>query len=256
MDRLIYTAVSGLNASLNRERVIASNMANAHTVGFKSEVLQAQPTTLDGPQLEVRALSSTGVIAASMKQGEIMRTGNPLDVALQGQALLAVQAADGQEVYTRRGDLSVTATGVMQNGDGLPVLGDAGPITVPPGGEVTIAEDGGILVYDPTTPDQPPQRVDRLRLVSATGSTIAKDLSGTFRVVGTNGQPGGQPGGALPVDENAQVISGALEQSNVNPSEVLTEMISAQRLFEMRTKLVETARQVDEGGVRLMRIDS
>jgi hypothetical protein len=61
---------------------------------------------------------------------------------------------------------------------------------------------------------------------------------------------------ALPVDENAQVISGALEQSNVNPSEVLVDMISAQRLFEMRTKLVETARQVDEGGVRLMRIDS
>jgi len=252
MDRLIYTAVSGLNASLNRERVIASNMANTHTTGFKSEVLQAAPTTLEGPQLEVRALSSSGVIGASMKQGEIARTGNPLDVALQGQSLLAVQASDGQEVYPRRGDLSVTSTGVLQNGDGLPVLGDAGPITVPPGGTVTIADDGGILVADPTPPDEPPQRVDKLRLVSATGSQIAKDLSGTFRVVTANGQPPG----ALPVDENAQVIPGALEQSNVNASEVLTDMISAQRLFEMRTKLVETARQVDEGGVRLMRIDS
>lgn len=252
MDRLIYTAVSGLNASLNRERVIASNMANAQTIGFKSEILQATPMTLDGPQLEVRALSSTAVTGASMKQGEINRTGNPLDVAMQGEALLAVQADDGQEVYTRRGDLSITATGLLQNGDGLPVLGDAGPITVPPGGEVTIANDGGILVADPTTPDQPPQRVDRLRLVSATGSQIAKDVDGTFRVTGT----GTMAGGVLPVDENAQVISGALEQSNVNPSEVLVDMISAQRLFEMRTKLVETARQVDEGGVRLMRIDS
>lgn len=253
MDRLIYTAVSGLNASLNRERVIASNMANAQTIGFKSEILQATPMTLDGPQLEVRALSSTAVTGASMKQGEINRTGNPLDVAMQGEALLAVQADDGQEVYTRRGDLSITATGVLQNGDGLPVLGDAGPITLPPGGEVTIANDGGILVADPTTPDQPPQRVDRLRLVNAAGSQIAKDVDGTFRVTGS---AGGTAGGALPVDENAQVISGALEQSNVNPSEVLVDMISAQRLFEMRTKLVETARQVDEGGVRLMRIDS
>ena len=256
MDRLIYTAVSGLNASLNRERVIASNMANAQTIGFKSEILQATPMTLDGPQLEVRALSSTAVTGASMKQGEINRTGNPLDVAMQGEALLAVQADDGQEVYTRRGDLSITATGVLQNGDGLPVLGDAGPITVPPGGEVTIANDGGILVADPTTPDQPPQRVDRLRLVSATGSQIAKDVDGTFRVTGGAGAGGSATGGILPVDENAQVISGALEQSNVNPSEVLVDMISAQRLFEMRTKLVETARQVDEGGVRLMRIDS
>ncbi|TCM18877.1 flagellar basal-body rod protein FlgF [Novosphingobium sp. PhB165] len=252
MDRLIYTAVSGLNASLNRERVIASNMANAQTTGFKSEILQAQPTTLEGPQLEVRALSSTGVSGASMKQGEINRTGNPLDVAIEGEALLAVQASDGQEVYTRRGDLSVTATGVLQNGDGLPVLGDGGPITLPPDGTVTIADDGGVLVADPATPDEPPQRVDRLRLVSATGSTIAKDLAGTFRVV----SPDGRPGGVLPVDENAQVIPGALEQSNVNASQVLVDMISAQRLFEMRTKLVETARQVDEGGVRLMRIDS
>ena len=252
MDRLIYTAVSGLNASLNRERVTASNMANAQTIGFKSEILQATPMTLEGPQLEVRALSGTAVTGASMKQGEINRTGHPLDVALQGEALLAVQASDGQEVYTRRGDLSITATGVLQNGDGLPVIGDAGPISIPPGGEVTIAEDGGILVADPATPDQPPQRVDRLKLVSPTGSQIAKDLDGNFRVIGG----AGTPGGALPLDENAQVIPGALEQSNVNPSEVLVDMISAQRLFEMRTKLVETARQVDEGGVRLMRIDS
>ncbi|QSR16567.1 flagellar basal body rod protein FlgF [Novosphingobium sp. KA1] len=250
MDRLIYTAVSGLNASLNRERVTASNMANAQTIGFKSEILQATPMTLEGPQLEVRALSGTAVTGASMKPGEINRTGHPFDVALQGEALLAVQAGDGQEVYTRRGDLSITATGVLQNGDGLPVIGDAGPISIPPGGTVTIAEDGGILVADPATPDQPPQRVDRLKLVSPAGSQIAKDLEGNFRVIG------GAPGGALPMDENAQVIPGALEQSNVNPSEVLVEMISAQRLFEMRTKLVETARQVDEGGVRLMRIDS
>ncbi len=247
MDRLIYTAVSGMNASLNRERVIASNMANAQTIGFKAEILQATPMTLEGPQLNVRAMTSTEVSGASMKDGEVAQTGNPLDIALQGDAMLAVQAPDGQESYTRRGDLSVTVTGVLQNGEGLPVIGNNGPITVPPGSKVTIAPDGNVLLTDPNARDLPPQAIDRLKLVSTTGTQIAKDLAGQFRVQG---------GGVLPVDENARVIPGALEHSNVNASEVLVEMISAQRLFDMRTKLVQTASQLDEAGARLMRLNS
>lgn len=247
MDRLIYTAVSGMNASLSRERVIASNMANAQTIGFKSEILQATPMTLDGPQVEVRSMSSTEVTGASMKEGAVNQTGNALDIAMQGDVMMAVQADDGKESYTRRGDLSVSVTGVLQNGEGLPVIGDNGPITVPPGSNVSIAPDGGVMIADPATPDQPPQRVDRIKLVSTTGSKIVKDVAGQFRV---------PAGGALPVDENARVIPGALEQSNVNASEVLVDMISAQRLFDMRTKLVQTAGQLDEAGARLMRIDS
>jgi flagellar basal-body rod protein FlgF len=246
MDRLIYTAVSGMNASLNRERVIASNMANAQTVGFKAEILQATPMTLEGPQLETRALSSTEVTGASMKAGSLNRTNQPLDIAMQGDAMLAVQAMDGQEGYTRRGDLSITLTGLLQNGDGLPVLGQSGPITIPPGAKVSIAPDGGVLVQDPETPDAAPQVLDKLKLVSTKGTSISKDIAGQFR---------GPDGGVLPVDENAQVIPGALEQSNVNPSEVLVEMVAAQRLFDMRTKLVQTAGQLDEAGARLMRLD-
>ncbi|MYL97530.1 flagellar hook-basal body complex protein [Novosphingobium sp. FGD1] len=246
MDRLIYTAVSGMNASLNRERVIASNMANAQTIGFKAEILQATPMTLEGPQLETRSLSSTEVTGASMKAGGLNRTNYPLDVAMQGDAMLAVQAMDGGESYTRRGDLSVTVTGVLQNGDGLPVIGQGGPITVPPGFKVTIGPDGSVLAADPETPDAAPQVLDRLKLVSTTGTRIAKDVAGQFRV---------PDGGILPVDENAQVIPGALEQSNVNPSEVLVEMVAAQRLFDMRTKLVQTAGTLDEAGARLMRLD-
>ncbi|MCJ2178241.1 flagellar basal body rod protein FlgF [Novosphingobium album (ex Hu et al. 2023)] len=247
MDRLIYTAVSGMNASLNQQRVIASNMANAQTTGFKAEILQATPMTLEGPQLDVRAMSSTEVKSASMKDGEINQTGYALDIAMQGDAMLAVQAPDGQESYSRRGDLSVTVTGVLQNGESLPVIGNNGPITVPPGSNVTIAPDGNVMITDPANPDQPAQAIDRIKLVSTTGTQIAKDLDGQFRVKG---------GGVLPVDENARVISGALEESNVNISEVLVQMISAQRLFDMRTKLVQTAGQLDEAGARLMRVDS
>lgn len=245
MDRLIYTAISGMNASMARERMIASNMANAQTIGFRAEIMQFTPMTIDGSSLEVRAMTSGQVHGAQMKAGSLTQTGNELDIAMAGDALLAVQASDGGEAYTRRGDLSVSATGLMQNGDGLPVIGDNGPVTVPPGSKVSIAPDGGVMVSNPQTPDQPPAQVARIKLANWRGSTIEKDLTGLFRVPN---------GGVLPMDEDARVMTGALEQSNVDPSQVLVEMVEAQRLYDMRTKLVSTAREIDERGTQLMRI--
>ena len=115
MDRLVYTALSGMQASMTRERMIASNMANAQTTGFRAEVLQARPVTLDGPQLDVRAMSRAEVKGAMMKEGAIAGTGRALDVAMTGDTMLAVQSLDGGEAYTRRGDLSVSISGVVQN---------------------------------------------------------------------------------------------------------------------------------------------
>ncbi len=246
MDRLIYTAVSGMNASMLRQRMIASNMANAQTIGFKAEQLDARPITLDGQGLEMRAMNRSEVRGASMRQGTVNPTARALDVALEGQTMLALQAEDGSEAYTRRGDLSITAAGVLQNGDGLPVMGENGPVTVPTGSLVSIAPDGGVLVSDPAQPGQPAQRVGRLKLASIAGSEIEKGLDGLFRVKG---------GGVLPSDANARLIPGALEESNVVPSEVLVDMIEAQRLFEIRTNIVSTARELDEGSARLMRLD-
>lgn len=245
MDRLIFTAYSGMAGSQTSQRVIASNMANAQTIGFRAETLAFTPMTLKGPQLEARAMTAGEVRAANMAQGALIQTGNALDVAMAGDALIAVQAADGEEAYTRRGDLSLTPDGVLQNGDGRPVIGSGGPITVPLGGKVSIGPDGSVLVGDPEAPDQPPQPIDRIKLASPQGSRIAKGLDGLFRVQG---------GGVLPDNEEARVTPGALEQSNVDPTAVLVDMIEAQRLFDIRTKVIATARDIDEGGAGLMRI--
>lgn len=245
MDRLIYTAVSGMSDSMVRERVIASNMANSSTIGFKAEKLYTTPVTLKGPALEARAMADGQVKSADMSAGNITQTGRKLDIALLGDAMMAVQSADGTESYTRRGDLTVSPTGVLENGDGRPVIGNGGPITLPLDAQVTIGPDGMVLVANTENPNLPPQPVDRVKLASTSGTTIAKGLDGLFRVVG---------GGVLPADENARAIPSSLEQSNVNPSEVLTQMIQAQRLYDIRTKLIATAKEVDQSGTSLLRI--
>lgn len=245
MDRLIYTALSGMQASMDHQRVIANNMANANTLGFRAELFEQRPVTIEGLPNEARAMQTGSVRGADMAGGEIVETGRALDIAMQSKALMAVQATDGTEAYTSRGDLSISGNGLLINGDGLPVLGDTGPITIPPNGVPNIAPSGLITVSDPATPDQPPAEVGRIKLASWEGSPVNKGIDGLFRVEG---------GGILPTDEAATVKVGALEQSNVKTTEVLVDMIDAQRLFAMRSKLITTAREIDESGAQLMRL--
>ena len=247
MDRFIYTAMTGMQSSQARMRVIANNMANAQTTGFRAEMMQHVPITLKGDGLEARAMTLSEVNAADLTAGAIVETGRALDVALNGNAMLAVQAQDGSEAYTRRGDLSISPSGILVNGDDLPVIGESGPISVPPGLQLAIAADGSLTAIDPSLTDQPPQQIGRLKLVAVTSRDSAKGIDGQFRSLS---------GGVLPQDMAASLESGALEQSNVNMTEVMVDMIEAQRLFDMRSKLVSTARDIDQSGASLMRINS
>ena len=243
MDRVIYTALAGMDSAMNRQRAVASNMANAQTPGFRAETFSVQAVALRGEALEARAMGRGAVYGADMAPASFSVTGNDLDIAVQGEALIALQAADGSEVYTRRGDMKIGPTGLIENGDGRPVMGEGGPVTVPLGQMISFAEDGSVLAADPATPEAPGQVVGRIKLASAEGSTIAKTLDGFLAVRG---------GGILPADETARIVTGSLEQSNVNTTEVLAQMIEAQRSFEMRAKLLTTAASMDETGARLM----
>lgn len=189
------------------------------------------------------------VRGADMTAARVVPTGNPLDVALEGDALLAFQAPDRQgEVYSRRGDLKVSASGVIENGEGLAVLGEGGaPISVPPGFSIAIAEDGTILARDPATPNGPAEPLDKLRLVNPQGSRLAKGIDGFLKVPGANGQTG-----VLPPDQAARLASGALEMSNVETADTLVQMIEAQRAFEQRAKIIATAGTLDEASSGLM----
>lgn len=245
MDRLIYTAMTAMNAAMDRQRVVANNLANASTPGFRQEIFAVNPATLKDGSLEARAPARGNVRGADMTAARVVPTGNPLDVALQGEALLAFQSPDRQgEIYSRRGDLRVSASGVIENGEGLAVLGEGGtPISVPPGFSIAIAADGTILARDPATPNAPAEPLDKLRLVNPQGSPLAKGIDSFLKVPG---------GGVLPPDPAARLTTGALEMSNVETADTLVQMIEAQRAFEQRAKIIATAGTLDEAGSGLM----
>lgn len=246
MDRLIYSSLSAMRGAMARQATTANNLANANTTGFRAEMATVRPLWVRGQGFESRAPSSEEVMAADMRAGAIVQTGRNLDVALSGDALLGVQAENGEEAYTRRGDLTIAASGLLTTGDGIPVLGESGPITMPPADEINIDGQGVIWIRaqgaDPTVPMQ---QVDRLKLASPTGSRIAKGLDGLFRVEG---------GGTLPADPQGQLTAGSLEGSNVNATQALVDMIDASRSWEMQIKLVTTAKELDSSAADLMRL--
>jgi flagellar basal-body rod protein FlgF len=245
MDRLIYTALSGMRGAMARQTTTANNLANANTTGFRAEMSSASALWVRGAGMQSRAPTSQEVVAADMAPGSVTATGRDMDVAMQGEALLAVQADDGSEAYTRRGDLQVSPTGVVTTGDGHPVLGDGGPLTLPPADSVRIADDGAIWIVPAGGDPNQPQQVDRLKLASPAGTRVQKGLDGLFRVA---------DGGALPSDPDARIIAHSLEGSNVNTSLTLIDMIEASRSWDMQLQLVTQAREMDTSAADLMRL--
>ena len=245
MDRLIHSSLSALRAAMARQAVTANNLANASTTGFRAELASVRPLWLAGAGLPDRAFASEEVTAADMHAAASVTTGRPLDIALQGDALLAVQADDGDEGYTRRGDLMVSESGLLTTGDGHPVLGDGGPITVPPADQVRIDANGALWIVPQGGDPSQPQQIDHVKLASPTGSVIVKHVDGLFRVRG---------GGVLPADPQGAVISGALEGSNVNATSALTDMIDASRAWDTQVKMNTTARDLNSETANLMKL--
>ncbi|MEQ1508916.1 MAG: flagellar basal body rod protein FlgF [Sphingopyxis sp.] len=245
MDRLIHTALSSLRGAMARQSVTANNLANVATPGFRAEVSSAQARWVNGPGYQARAVALQGVMGADMGAGTVAQTGRDMDIAIVGDALLTVQDGDGNEAYTRRGDLQLSPSGLLTTGDGHPVMGDQGPITVPPADSMRIDADGSLWVVPRGGDPDAPQRIDRLKLASPGGSQIEKGLDTLFHVPG---------GGVLPSDPAARLATGQLEQSNVNATQALVAMIEAARGYETQMRLISTAQNLDQAGADLMRL--
>jgi flagellar basal-body rod protein FlgF len=245
VDRLIYSSLAAMRGAMARQATIANNLANVNTAGFRGEYTSAEALWMKGSGLNSRATITQDVTGADMSAGAVTATGRDLDVAMNGTSMLAVQASDGSEAYTRRGDLQLSDSGLLSTGDGSLVLGQSGPITLPPADSISIGKDGQIWIVPQGGDPKNPQSVDRLKLVSAGGSTIKKGLDGLFRV---------EDDGALPSDPDASLTAKSLEGSNVNASATLVDMIDASRSWEAQVKMLTTAQDLDKSSAELMRL--
>lgn len=243
MDRMLYIAMNGAKNALLAQATNSHNLANANTVGFKSDLDEFKSLPVYGPVMASRVYSEDSRAGTNLNAGSIMTTGRELDVAIQGEGWLAVQAADGQEAYTRAGDLRVDSAGLLTTGAGHPVLGNAGPIAIPPAAKVEIGADGGITVLSPGDPATAPLLVDRIRLVNPPRDAMEKRLDGLMGV---------KPGTEVVADANVRVISGALEGSNVNAVDSMVRMIQYARMFETQSKLMQQADANGEATNRLL----
>ncbi|HKX27689.1 MAG TPA: flagellar basal-body rod protein FlgF [Blastocatellia bacterium] len=237
MNYGLYTAYLGMRARMRTIDVIANNIANSSTSGFKAGgmvyhsvetdaagILPAWAQPYGQPAADAQAGTpltpsrALGVVTGGLTDfstGSIRQTGNPLDVALSGDGFLVVQTARGER-YTRSGSLTLDATGQLVTMQGDLVVGDGGPITIRPG-EVSIGEDGSVSVGG--------QIAGRLKLVRFENpqAELVKEGDSLFAAISTD-----------PPAESTQtrVLQGALESSNVNPVEQMVSMMQNNREFE------------------------
>ncbi|PZP35057.1 MAG: flagellar basal-body rod protein FlgF [Roseateles depolymerans] len=238
MDRMIYLSMAGAKAAMQRQDVLSHNLANVTTNGFRAEMqaFRAVPVRGDGASTRAYALETT--IGYSDAPGPLTSTGRSLDVAMQGNAWLAVQALDGTEAYTRAGSMEVNAEGILVLRNGLQVNGDGGAINVPPNSKLEVGSDGTVTA---TAPNQRPTPIGRLKMVTPEGPLTRGD-DGLFRAAD----------GDLAADPAARLQDGALEGSNVSPVETMVEMIAAGRQFEQQMKLLQIAQTQGQQSAKLL----
>jgi len=232
MDRLIYVAMAGAQATFEQQAVTSHNLANLGTTGYKAESVAYRSAPVQGPGLPTRTYAVATTTGADLASGSVQRTDRALDVAVQGDGFIAVQARDGSEAYTRDGSFDLDAEGQLQTRNGLPVLGDGGPIVIPPDSTVSIAKDGTISI---TTNGQSASNVTilgQIKLVNPGRDNIVKGPDGLFRT--RNGTPADS-------DPDVTVVSGSIESSNVNAVSSMVDMINLARQFDLQMKLLQDA---------------
>ena len=228
------------------QTVRANNLANLNTSGFKSEFAQARAMGVYyGDGHASRAYALTENQGTNFAHGAMIQTGSELDIAVDGNGFIAVQSLDGSEGLTRAGSLHVDAQGLLRNGSNLPVMGNGGPIAVPPYQKIDIGLDGAVTIVPIGAASNETALVDRIRLVNPELDSIRKGDDGLFRPI--------NPEQDLPEDASVRVVSGFVEGSNVNAIEEMVSVLSLSRQYEMQVKLMQTAKQNSETSASLLR---
>lgn len=245
MDRSLFISMSGAKEMLLAQTAISSNLANVNTTAFKADLEQFRSMPVFGPGHPSRVYAMHERPVTDFAPGPIQTTGRELDVAVQGDGWLAVQAPDGSEAYTRRGDLRLSPEGLLLTGDGLQVLGENGPVAIPPAQKLEIAADGTISIVPLGGKPDVSAVIDRIKLVRPPVDQLEKGQDGLIRLKnGTTAQ----------ADAEVRLVPRALEGSNVNPVAALVEMIELARRFELQVKMMKTAEDDADATAKLLRL--
>jgi flagellar basal-body rod protein FlgF len=243
MDRMLYVAMTGARETLRAQAANNHNLANASTTGFRKDLsaFQARHVAGDGHASRVYAtVSSTGFDATT---GTLVPTGRDLDVAVQGEGYIAVMGLDGREAYTRAGDLRIDSSGQLRTGTGLAVLGDGGPVAVPPHYSIAIGGDGTVSIVPLGQGPETRAEVGRIKLVNPATDDLEKSADGLLRM---------KDGSDAPVDAATTLVSGVLETSNVNVADALVNMIELSRRFDLQVRAMKSAEDNGAASARLL----
>jgi flagellar basal-body rod protein FlgF len=243
MDRLVYVAMSGAKEALRAQAANNHNLANVSTSGFRADLSAFQTQNVVGAGLPSRAYATDDSTGWDSSSGSLQATGRDLDVAVKGQGWIAVQASDGTEAYTRAGDLRVDQSGLLTTATGNTVLGDAGPITVPPYSSLTIGGDGSVSIVPRGQTPMTVSTVGRIKLVNPPASELARGSDGLFR---------SSSGGEAPADASVHLVSGTLESSNVNVAEMMATMIELARSYDLQVKAMKAAEDNSASSTKLL----
>jgi len=243
MDRLVYVAMSGASETLRAQAANNHNLANANTTGYRADLSAFRSLLVAGSGEPSRVYATNGTVGFDNSTGQMASTGNTLDVAVNGEGWIAVQANDGREAYTRAGDLRVDVNGQLTNGAGHPVLGDSGPLVVPPHSAITVARDGSVSIVPLGQEAKTTAVVGRIKLVNPPAAGLVRGSDGLFRQ---------RDGSDAPADASVQLMSGTLETSNVNVAAAMTQMIELARRYELQVKAIRTAEEDAASSTRLL----
>jgi flagellar basal-body rod protein FlgF len=245
MDKSLFIAMSGAKQTLLAQTANANNLANSQTTGFKSDLQQFRSMPVFGPGYPTRVYAMTERPGTDLSMGGLQTTGRSLDVAIKGDGWLAVTGKDGQEAYTRAGDLRISPQGQLENGAGHAILGEQGPISIPPYDKLDIGKDGTISIIPLGSNATTLVVVDQIKLVKPDTQILEKRGDGLM--YSKNGE-------SLPLSADVSLIQGALEGSNVNTIEAMVSMIELARHFELQTKVMKSADENASVSAKLMQM--
>ncbi len=245
MDRSLYIAMSGAKQTLLAQTANANNLANAQTTGFKSDYEQFRSMPVFGPGFPSRVYAMTERPSSDFNMGPIQTTSNELDVAVKGEGWFAVEGKDGKEAYSRSGDLRITPEGRLETGNGRAIIGDQGPIIIPPAEKIDIGTDGTISIIPLGENEANLAVIDRIKLVIPELTNLEKLNDGLMYT---------KDGTEVVASANISLIPGALEGSNVNGISAMVNMIELARNFELQTKVMKNANDNSAVSAKLMQM--